>query len=87
MDYFVAVSVIGLVAGTLASLFVTQGSFGIVGDVAIGISGALFIGYILPSVGLSFGGGLMGAVILAALGSVASLGILRKLKTASSSAR
>ena len=82
MDYFVAIIVIGLVAGTLASLFVTRGSFGIVGDVVVGIMGALVIGYMLPTIGLSFGGGLIGAVILATVGSVATLGVLRKLKTA-----
>jgi uncharacterized membrane protein YeaQ/YmgE (transglycosylase-associated protein family) len=82
MEYFVAIIVIGLVAGTLASLLVTRGSFGIVGDVVVGIMGALVIGYMLPTVGLSFGGGLIGAVILATAGSVATLGVLRKLKTA-----
>jgi uncharacterized membrane protein YeaQ/YmgE (transglycosylase-associated protein family) len=82
MEYFVAVLVIGLVAGTLAALFVTRGSFGIVGDVVVGILGALTIGYMLPTVGLSFGGGLIGAVVLATIGSVATLGVLRKLKTA-----
>jgi uncharacterized membrane protein YeaQ/YmgE (transglycosylase-associated protein family) len=82
MEYFIAVIVIGLVAGTLASIFVTRGSFGIVGDVVVGILGALVIGYILPTVGLSFGGGMIGAVVLAAIGSIATLGVLRKLKTA-----
>lgn len=82
MDYFVAVAVIGLVFGTLASLFVTRGSFGIVGDVVAGISGALVVGYLLPRFGFSLGGGLTGAVILAAIGSVATLGISRKLKAA-----
>jgi uncharacterized membrane protein YeaQ/YmgE (transglycosylase-associated protein family) len=82
MDYFIAIIVIGLVAGTLASLFATHGSFGIVGDVVVGIMGALVIGYMLPTVGLSFGGGLIGAAILATVGSVATLGVLRKLKTA-----
>jgi uncharacterized membrane protein YeaQ/YmgE (transglycosylase-associated protein family) len=82
MDYFIAIIVIGLVAGTLASLLVTRGSFGIVGDVVVGIMGALVIGYMLPTLGLSFGGGLIGAVILATVGSVATLGVLRKLKTA-----
>jgi uncharacterized membrane protein YeaQ/YmgE (transglycosylase-associated protein family) len=82
MDYLVAVIVIGLVAGTLASLFVTRGSFGVLGDVVIGILGALTIGYLLPTIGLSFGGGIMGAVILATAGSVATLAILRKLKAA-----
>ena len=79
---FAPLGIFGLVAGTLASLLATRGSFGIVGDVVIGIVGALIIGYVLPTVGLSFGGGLIGAVILATIGSVATLGVLRKLKTA-----
>ena len=82
LEYFIAVVVIGLAAGTLASLFVRHGSFGIIGDVIAGICGALVIGYMLPTIGLSLGGGLIGAVILAAIGSVATLGVLRKLKTA-----
>ena len=82
MEYFVAVVVIGLVAGTLASLFVASGSFDIVGDVVTGIFGALVIGYLLPAIGLSLGGGMMGAVILATIGSVATIGLLRRIKAA-----
>ena len=82
MEYFVAVVVIGLVAGTLASIFVARGSFDIVGDVVTGIFGALTISYLMPAVGLSLGGGVIGAVILATVGAVATLGLLRRIKAA-----
>jgi uncharacterized membrane protein YeaQ/YmgE (transglycosylase-associated protein family) len=82
MEYFVAVIVIGLVAGTLASIFVTSDSFDIVGDIVTGVFGALIIGYLLPAAGLSFGGGLVEAAILATIGSTATIGLLRRIKAA-----
>jgi uncharacterized membrane protein YeaQ/YmgE (transglycosylase-associated protein family) len=82
MEYFVAVVAIGIVAGTLASIFVTSRSFDVVGDVVTGMLGALTISYLLPILGLSFGGGMMGAIILATIGSIATLGLLRGIKAA-----
>jgi uncharacterized membrane protein YeaQ/YmgE (transglycosylase-associated protein family) len=82
MEYLVAVIVIGIVAGTLASIFVASSSFDIVGDVVTGILGALTISYLLPALGLSFGGGMMGAVILSTIGSIATLGLFRRIKAA-----
>jgi uncharacterized membrane protein YeaQ/YmgE (transglycosylase-associated protein family) len=82
LETFVVILVVGLVAGTLAHLFIKRGGFGLVGDAIFGICGALVTGFMLPTIGLSLGGGLAGAIITATVGAVLTLGVLRKLKTA-----
>lgn len=82
LEIFVIVVAIGLVAGALAWLFVKHGSMGPIGDALVGISGALIIAFMLPTIGISLGGGYVGAVVLATIGSVLALFLLRKAKTA-----
>ena len=82
LEIFFIVLAIGVVAGTLAWLFVKHGSMGPIGDILIGISGALIIAFMLPTIGISLGGGLVGAIVLATIGAVLALFLLRKAKTA-----
>lgn len=82
LEYFIVILVVGLIAGSVAHLFVRHGGFGLIGDMLVGISGAIATGFMLPTIGLSLGGGIPGALITALIGAVATLGVLRKLKTA-----
>jgi uncharacterized membrane protein YeaQ/YmgE (transglycosylase-associated protein family) len=81
-ESLIAVLVIGLIAGTLARMFVKIGTMGTIGDLFVGVCGALVISFMLPTIGISLGGGIQGAVILAVAGSVLALWIMRKAKTA-----
>lgn len=56
--------------------------FGLVGDIVIGILGALIAGVLFPKLGVAFtlGGGLLGAIILAFIGAVILLVIVRVIK-------
>lgn len=81
-ESLIAVLVIGLIAGTIARTFVKIGTLGIFGDLFVGVCGALIISFMLPTIGISFGGGVEGAVILALTGSVLALWLMRKAKTA-----
>ena len=56
--------------------------FGLVGDIVIGILGALIVGVLFPKLGVAFtlGGGLLGAIILAFIGAVILLVIVRVIK-------
>ena len=56
--------------------------FGLVGDIVIGILGALIVGVLFPKLGIAFtlGGGLLGAIILAFIGAVILLVIVRVIK-------
>ena len=70
---------IGAVAGWLAGLLVQGTGFGLLGDIVIGIVGALITSVLFPKlgIGLTFGGGLIGAIVAATIGAVILLLIVR----------
>ena len=74
--------VIGGVAGWLAGLLVQGTGFGLVGDILVGILGALIDGFLFPYFGLALtlGGGVFGAIILAFIGAVILLGVVKVIK-------
>jgi uncharacterized membrane protein YeaQ/YmgE (transglycosylase-associated protein family) len=79
---FVWFVLIGLVAGWLAGLLVKGGGFGVVGDIIVGIVGALVGGFVFSSLGVSSGGSLVGAIIVATIGAIVLIFLLRLLKRA-----
>ena len=64
---------IGLIAGWLASHVVRGTGFGIVGDIVIGVIGAVVGGWLLPRVGIQLGAGIVGAILDATLGAIVLL--------------
>jgi len=68
--------IIGAVAGWLAGQFMKGSGFGLLGDIVIGVIGAFIGGYFWPS-GLAIVGGLAGRLIVAFIGAVLLLFILR----------
>jgi uncharacterized membrane protein YeaQ/YmgE (transglycosylase-associated protein family) len=85
MDHLLIAVLVGLVAGFLASHLVSGHGYGLLGDIVIGIIGALvgtfLLGglistYILGPLGVA-AGTLLGQIILAFIGAVLVLGILR----------
>ena len=56
--------------------------FGLVGDIVIGILGALIAAFLFPALGiaLTVGGGIIGAIILAFIGAVILLVIVKVIK-------
>jgi uncharacterized membrane protein YeaQ/YmgE (transglycosylase-associated protein family) len=81
-ETFGVILIVGLIAGAIAHLFVKRGGFSLIGDIAVGVLGALVTGFMLPTIGLSLGGGPIGALITATIGAVAALTVLRMLKRA-----
>ena len=76
--------VIGAIAGWLAGVIVQGSGFGLVGDILVGIAGALVAGFLFPALGIGFTivGGIVGAIITAALGAIILLlivGLIRRL--------
>jgi uncharacterized membrane protein YeaQ/YmgE (transglycosylase-associated protein family) len=70
----------------LAGLIVTGYGFGTVGNIVVGILGALVGGALLPRLGLFTGGDIVGQIISATLGAVLLLfliGLVRRSGTAS----
>ncbi len=79
MDSLIYLIVVGLVAGFLAGQIWKGGGFGLVGDLIVGVVGA-FIGGKL--IGGMLGGGLLGSIIVAVIGALILLFLLRLIKKA-----
>lgn len=67
---------IGLVAGWLAGQFMKGGGFGLLGDLIVGVIGALLGGFLFDLAGIPVGG-LFGSLVTATIGAVILLAILR----------
>lgn len=72
--------VIGAIAGWLAGQVVTGGGFGLVGDIVVGIVGAVVGGWLFPIFWLPIGGPIVGAIINAAIGAIIVLVVVRLVK-------
>ena len=56
--------------------------FGLVGNIIVGIVGALIASFLLPRLGILIGGGILGAIINATIGAVILLAIIGFVKRA-----
>ena len=74
--------IVGLVAGWLAGVLVKGGGFGVVGDIVIGVIGAILGGWLFSTFGAAPGGGLLGSIFVATIGAVVLLVVVRVLKRA-----
>lgn len=73
---------IGLAAGWLAGVLMKGGGFGVVGDLIVGVIGALLGGWLLGKLGVHIGGGLLGSLVVATLGAIVLLLLLRLIRRA-----
>ena len=74
--------IVGAIAGWLAGLVVQGTGFGLVGDIVIGIIGALIASFLFPYLGLALalGGGLLGVIVMAFIGAVILLVVVKVIK-------
>jgi uncharacterized membrane protein YeaQ/YmgE (transglycosylase-associated protein family) len=77
-----AVIVIGAIAGWLAGLIVRGAGFGLIGNIVVGIIGALVAGWLLPRLGVVLASGTLGQIIDATVGAVIVLVILSLVRRA-----
>jgi uncharacterized membrane protein YeaQ/YmgE (transglycosylase-associated protein family) len=70
---------IGLIAGWLASAIV-GGGFGLVGDMVVGVVGAYLGGFLFRQLGVSAGGGTLGSIVVATIGAIVLLLLLRLIR-------
>jgi uncharacterized membrane protein YeaQ/YmgE (transglycosylase-associated protein family) len=68
---------IGLAAGWLAGRLMRGSSFGAVGDIVVGVVGALIGGFLFRTLGLSLRGGLLASVVVATIGAIILLYLMR----------
>ncbi|MGC1559262.1 MAG: GlsB/YeaQ/YmgE family stress response membrane protein [Bradyrhizobium sp.] len=71
---------VGLVAGWLAGKIVRGTGFGIIGDILVGIAGALIASFLFPKLGIAIGTGLVREIIYSAIGAVLLLLVVRLLR-------
>ena len=72
--------VVGLAAGWLAGRIIQGTGFGIVGDLLIGIVGALIGSWLLPQLGVHLGSGIVMAIVNATIGALILLLVLRLIR-------
>ena len=72
---------VGLIAGWLAGKIVRGAGFGLIGDILIGIVGAVIASWLFPKLGIHLGTGLVSQIIAAAIGAVILLLVVRLLRT------
>ena len=71
---------VGLIAGWLAGQIVRGTGFGIIGDILVGIVGALIASLVFPRLGLHLGTGLVSEIIYSAIGAIILLLVVRLLR-------
>lgn len=76
---FIYFLLIGLTAGWLASQIMKGRSFGLLGNLGVGVVGAVLGGFLFRLLGLA-AIGLIGSLITATVGAVLLLWILQKIK-------
>lgn len=76
--------IVGGVAGFLAGLIVKGYGLGLVGNIVVGIVGAVLAGWLLPTLGLSFslGNPIITAIVYATIGAVILLVLLGLVRRA-----
>jgi len=71
---------VGLIAGWLAGKVVRGTGYGLIGDLIVGIAGALVASLLFPRLGIHLGTGLISEILYSAIGAVVLLLIVRLLR-------
>ncbi|MCA6109239.1 GlsB/YeaQ/YmgE family stress response membrane protein [Bradyrhizobium cenepequi] len=71
---------VGLIAGWLAGKIVRGTGFGIIGDILVGIAGALVASYLFPKLGIRLGTGLVSEIVYSAIGAILLLVVVRLIR-------
>jgi uncharacterized membrane protein YeaQ/YmgE (transglycosylase-associated protein family) len=73
---------VGAIAGWLAGLIVRGFGFGLIGNIVVGIIGALVAGYLFPRLGIGLPAGMIGEILSAVVGAVIVLVIIGLIRRA-----
>jgi uncharacterized membrane protein YeaQ/YmgE (transglycosylase-associated protein family) len=72
---------VGLIAGWLAGKVVRGTGFGIIGDIVVGIAGALVASFLFPRLGIHLGTGLVSEIVYSAIGAMILLLVVRLVRS------
>jgi uncharacterized membrane protein YeaQ/YmgE (transglycosylase-associated protein family) len=76
----IGILIVGAIAGWLAAKLVKGRGFGLLGNIVVGILGALLAGWLLPRLGFSAGTGALGGILRATFGAVVLLVAVKLVK-------
>lgn len=79
---FIWFLIIGTIAGFLAGVIMKGGGFGLLGDLVLGIFGAILGGWLFGVLGIYPEGGLLGSLVTALIGAIVLIAIVRVFKRA-----
>jgi uncharacterized membrane protein YeaQ/YmgE (transglycosylase-associated protein family) len=82
LEAVIIILIIGAVAGWLAGMIVKGVGFGLIGNIIVGIVGALIASWLLPYLHIFIGGGIIASIINATIGAVVLLVIIGLVKRA-----
>ena len=77
-----AALIIGAIAGWLAGLIVRGAGFGLIGNIVVGIIGALVAGWLLPQLHIELAAGTVGGIVNATIGAIIVLVVLSLVRRA-----
>ena len=80
-ESIIVILFVGLVAGWLAGKIVRGTGFGIIGDLLVGIAGALVASLLFPKLGIRLGTGLVSEIIYSAIGAIILLLVVRLVRS------
>ena len=69
-ESIIVILFVGLIAGWLAGKIVRGTGFGIIGDILVGIAGALIASLLFPKLGIRLGTGLLSEIIYSTIGAI-----------------
>ena len=71
---------VGLIAGWLAGKVVRGTGFGLIGDLIVGVAGALVASLLFPRLGIALGSGIVREIIYSAIGAIILLLVVRLVR-------
>ena len=72
-ESLLTILLVGLIAGWLAGRIIRGGGFGLIGNIILGVLGALVASWLLPRLGIRLGAGMVSAIVNATVGAVVLL--------------
>lgn len=79
---FILFLIIGAIAGWIAGKLLRGGGYGLLGNLVVGIVGAVIGGHLFSYLGVSAGGGLIGSLVTAVIGALVLLFVVGLIKKA-----
>jgi uncharacterized membrane protein YeaQ/YmgE (transglycosylase-associated protein family) len=71
---------VGVIAGWLAGKVVRGTGFGLIGDLIVGVAGALVASLLFPRLGIVIGTGIVSEIIYSAIGAIILLLVVRLVR-------